>query len=137
MRLVRHVASVLPLVGCAAAAEVLGFKANPPDVPSQNEDLVIEHLWQFSMDDPPVKLAFVPGTDGMVVTAHKTGFMRLYQNVDADVNDYKVCIDMHFLCTPLQHEMPFQMVTGSRGGSEDVLCVHSPLELCILIAVRT
>ncbi|KAG5182151.1 hypothetical protein JKP88DRAFT_263405 [Tribonema minus] len=94
MRLVRHVAAVLPLVGCAAAAEVLGFKANPPDVPSQNEDLVIEHLWQFSMDDPPVKLAFVPGTDGMVVTAHKTGFMRLYQNVDADVNDYKTLIDM-------------------------------------------
>jgi hypothetical protein len=61
--------------------------------PSDNKELVLEQLMEFELEDMPLHLDWVPGTE-QVITAHKTGRLRLYENIEADVADYVELIDM-------------------------------------------
>ncbi|KAG5191211.1 hypothetical protein JKP88DRAFT_174798, partial [Tribonema minus] len=79
------------LLGAASAQTIRGFTANKPIVPSKDPDLVVELVWQFVQPagnlDQPTQIKWLPGTE-QVVTSHKTGTMRLYDSIDAGVEDF-------------------------------------------------
>mmetsp|Transcript_15835 Transcript_15835/g.22316 ORF Transcript_15835/g.22316 Transcript_15835/m.22316 type:complete len:1259 (-) Transcript_15835:96-3872(-) len=82
----------LPIV----SADVRGFKSDSPIIPSKDPDLVVESIWQFDTTkvyEAVTKLKFVPGS-GRVITAHKTGRIRLYQSIKSDANNYVELINM-------------------------------------------
>jgi hypothetical protein len=67
--------------------------------PSGDEEVVLEQMWQFALNDPAVAMDFLPDGSGRVITAHKTGRLRLYDSVDATVADFKVSADVHCMTT--------------------------------------
>ncbi|KAG5184728.1 hypothetical protein JKP88DRAFT_289751 [Tribonema minus] len=80
----------------AQAAQFRGFGAGgsaKPVVLFDDDNVLVELLWAWDVDDRPTMIKFVPGAD-QVMVAHKLGTLRLYDSIDSDVNDYKLLVDM-------------------------------------------
>eukprot|EP00611_Tribonema_gayanum_P021703 TRINITY_DN4225_c0_g1_i3.p1 TRINITY_DN4225_c0_g1~~TRINITY_DN4225_c0_g1_i3.p1 ORF type:complete len:378 (-),score=93.47 TRINITY_DN4225_c0_g1_i3:807-1898(-) len=79
----------------AQAVKFKGFSAdNPkPIVPVDDDNLLVEHIWTWQYDDRAVMIKFVPGSD-QVISVHKAGNVRLYDNLQSDPYYYKHLVDM-------------------------------------------
>ncbi|CAM9363120.1 unnamed protein product [Chrysoparadoxa australica] len=74
----------------------IGFGDDGPTIIPADNDLVVESVWDMGWTaggDVPVQIVFVPGSEKVVVIG-KTGIIRLYDSIDADVDDYAPIADL-------------------------------------------